>query len=504
MSKTDQSPDRLSRSSAFKQSAVRRLSRHLSLPAFLVTVLLICGIGVMVVTRQPMAGLALILGVPVLVLLCTSPKAIVYALIVYSFVVKFLVSDIGFSTIANYVCDGLLLIALFFAIARRKQRSPIPALRIVGWTILAFWAVATLSAIAHDVSFGLYLWACRNTFRLFGILYCCVMLLDRQDIDRLIRLTLGFFFVDTVVCSYQHFVFGVGPDNTNGLFGTASGGNAMMNVLLFAVCAFTLFGFFENKYSGWFLFLVLVCSCYLAAIAELKVFYFELASLVVFVIVNQRLSVKMVMTVALIVFIAIEGIHILIVFNPNFADFFNLEEIVNYSGTGGYSDPYNLNRLTAVQTLDQQFMFTWGDKLFGLGFGAGQFSQFFASPLYAAYGFALDWSWFTDSAIFLETGYVGLLLYCVPFIFIAVFALKSIRLVSASGLQDSADRRVTSYVWTDKACASVALLCLLLIVYNCTLTTDPGCYFIGFILSFPFIIRQSAEKSAENNEVDHV
>lgn len=469
-------------------------------PVLSVTLLLIIDIGVTILTDQPLMGFALILGFPILLLLCTYPKSIVYALLIYSFIVKFLVSDVGFANIATYVCDGLLVVALFFAMTAQKHFIHSLSFRILGWIVFFFWTIATFSAIMHSVSFGLYFWACRNTFRLFGIMYCCTSLLDAEDIDRLIKFLIGFFFINTLVCTYQHFVLGVGPDNTNGLFGTASGGNAPLNVLLFAMCAFSLFGFLNKQYSAWFLILVSACSLYLAAIAELKFFYFELAALIIFAVLSQKFTFKTVITVALTLTTVIIGIQVLIIFNPKLADFFNLNEIIDYSNEGGYSSAYNLNRLSAIQSLDDRFMHTQIDRLFGLGFGAGQFSQFFISPLYAAYGFLLDWNWFTDAAIFLETGYVGLVLYLLPFIFIAICSLKSANIINNFAKSVLQVRQVNDYTWINKVCASVALLCLSLIFYNATLTTDPGCYFIGCVLSFPFIIKKSVQTSKENND----
>lgn len=482
------------------RSLYRYWARLDPLSIFLVVALLAADIGVMIVTRQPMIGLAFILGIPVLLLFWIYPKCVVYILIVYSLIVKFLVSDVGIGGIANYVCDGLLVIALLLATIKQKHTFVTPGFRTLDWGVFAFWTVATLSAVAHGVSFGLYIWACRNTFRLFGILYCCVKLLDNVDIDRLIKFVFGFFFVNVVVCTYQHFVLGVGQDNTNGLFGTASGGNAMMNVLLFGVCAFSLFGFLQNEYHGWLLALVLTCSCYLAAIAELKFFYFELVVLVILALVSQRFSLKTILSaVALVIIIAI-GIRVLIIFNPRVADFFNWDEILHYSGEGGYSDPNNLNRMTAIRSLDERFLTTMGDKLFGLGFGAGQFTQFFASPLYAAYGFVLNWNFFTDAAIFLETGYIGLILYILLFVFIAIFSLGSIRTITTFENKSLEMGTTVDAGWIDRACASVSFLCILLIFYNSTLTTDPGCYFVGFILSFPFII----DKSLQQKEISNV
>lgn len=91
------------------------------------------------------------------------------------------------------------------------------------------------------------------------------------------------------------------------------------------------------------------------------------------------------------------------------------------------------------------------------------------------WGEVLHWTWFTDAAIFLETGYVGLAIYVAIF---AIIAVQSVRTRGRTGFDG----------WLVSACASIAVLCLVLIVYNCSLTVDPSCYFIGVMLAFPYIL----------------
>ena len=181
------------------------------------------------------------------------------------------------------------------------------------------------------------------------------------------------------------------------------------------------------------------------------------------------------MIVALSLLALIVGVQLLEAYNPEFAGFFSLENIMDSASEGGYAGEGMLNRLSAVKTLDSMFLSDTAERAFGLGFGAGQFTQFFESPLYAVWGEVLHWTWFTDAAIFLETGYLGLIAY------VGIFAIVAVQTVHMRN-------RMGSYGWIASACASVAILCLLLIVYNCSLTVDPSCYFIGTMLAFPYIL----------------
>ena len=186
------------------------------------------------VFESPLPAAVLFFGIAALLILCSKPKRLLMALIVYSIIVQFLINDLGFPSMANYVCDALLLLTIFFALRNHRDGyAPHGGFRLLGLFVAAFWLVATISAVLNAVSPVLYIWAIRNTFRIFGTMYCCVRLMDKRDVYRLLRLFVALFWINLVVCSYQYFVLGTDMDHTNGLFGTGAGANAMSIVMLF-------------------------------------------------------------------------------------------------------------------------------------------------------------------------------------------------------------------------------------------------------------------------------
>lgn len=428
------------------------------------------------VFESPFPAAVFFFGIAALVVLCSRPKRLLMALIVYSIIVRFLINDLGFPSMANYVCDALLLLTIFFALRNHRDGyAPHGGFRLLGLFVAAFWLVATISAVLNAVSPVLYIWAIRNTFRIFGIMYCCVRLMSKRDVHRLLRLFVTIFWVNTVVCSYQYFVLGTDMDHTNGLFGTGAGANAMSIVMLFFISGLFLFGYSSRKVKFSQLLLTLGACCYVAAIAELKVYFVLLLLLVGLNIFLNKPTLRTVIVLAIAVVALFVGIRLLESYNPEFAGFFSLEEMVKSNSEGGYGSNDGLNRLSAVRTLDDMFMGSAQEKMLGSGFGSGQYTQFFESDLYATWGETLHWSWFTDAAIFLETGYLGLALYCLQFVVIAFSFLR----VPSFCLEDT---------WLLRTCASVAILCVILIVYNCSLTVDPTCYFIGVLLSFYYVL----------------
>lgn len=70
------------------------------------------------VFESPFPAAVSFFGIAALVVLCSRPKRLLMALIVYSIIVKFLINDLGFPSMANYVCDALLLLTHLFCASK--------------------------------------------------------------------------------------------------------------------------------------------------------------------------------------------------------------------------------------------------------------------------------------------------------------------------------------------------------------------------------------------------
>lgn len=444
------------------------------------------------ILHNPILGSLVCVGISFVPILLSNPKRTLYFLLAYSFIVRFLVGDLGLPSALNYVCDVLLVLVSFLILTQTKHDSnSSPEFTIFGVIVFVFFAVATFSALLNCVSPLLYLWAVRNTFRLFIMIFCCVRLLSREDILKLTKAATIFYWINFCICLYQYFVIGTGQDNTNGLFGTQSGGNGMMNVLMFTISAIYIFGFVHKRYGQASLIMILTSNCILASLAEIKIYYVELAILVVVSIIINRVSIRSLFTAAILLITIAVGVQVLIYFNPGFKDFFVLDNMIASASEGGYSSEYDLNRLTAVTTLNSMFMDSPLLRAIGLGFGSGQFSQYFQSDLYAVWGETLNWNWFTDAAIFLETGWIGLSLYISAIVSIGVCAFRH---------RNDAPK----FRWILNLSICLSVFCVFLIMYNASLTTDPSCYFIGIILAVPFIFSIKIIDDAPLSESDAI
>ena len=461
--------------------------REFLLEGLVIATLVILLLGSFYFTGAPYLAAGLAIGVPVVAWACIRPKRLVYLLIVWCCLYPYLESDLGMSRLLSYGGDLINILALLFSLKSKKLRAvrwgwvPVP--------ITLFGIVALLSAFAHGVSPTLVLWEARNVFRFFAFFLACACLLDTEDLKQIVKLLFVIFTVNLAICSFESLVLHYGQDNANGLFGSGSGGNAATDILLLEMSCLAVFGYGRKVVRLPVLLFVVAGSCWIAIIVELKFYFIQLALLIAIYLVISKPSLKNLFLAILLMVGLYVAVQLFYTFMPGWKDFFDLETILESSSEGSYGDAGGLNRLSAIPTLQGMFIGNTADNLFGLGFGAGTYSQFFAAPLYAAWGEILHWAWFTDAQIYLETGYVGLVCYAT---FFAVLGVRALRL--RKGLEGSDGMLV-------EMGAVMALSCLMLIVYNCVLTVDPGGYLIFLFLAMPLVVDRDRCIRAEKMEV---
>lgn len=431
-------------------------------------------VGSFYLTGAPYLALGLAIGGLVVVWASMKPKRFVYVLIIWCCLYPYLESDLGMPRLLSYGGDLINILALLFSLRSKKPRAvrwgwvPVP--------IALFGLVALLSAIVHGVSPMLMLWEVRNVFRFFAFFLACICLLDTEDLKKIVKLLLAVFVVNLVLCSFESLVLHYGQDNTNGLFGSGSGGNAATDVLLLTMSCLAVFGYGRKAMGLPLVVFIIAGSCWISIIAELKFYFIQLVLLIAVYLVVSKPSFKNLFLAVLLLVGLYEAVQLFYLFMPSWKEFFDLQTILESSSEGGYGSNEGLNRLSAIGILQGMFISNATDNLFGLGLGAGTYSQFFSAPLYTAWGETLHWTWFTDAQIYLETGYVGLACYTAFFIVLGAHAFR---------LREGLEASEAALVETGGA---MAFFCVLLIVYNCVLTVDPGGYLIFFFLAMPLVV----------------
>ena len=369
--------------------------------------------------------------------------------------------------------------------------------RVGLWIILSFFCSTVIGLIAVEGSPILYIWGFRNIFRYYAYFISCIALLDISDVLEIIPKFKKIYIINFFICLVE-LGLGYSGDNIGGIFGTQRGCNGYLNFFMIVISAIYVTEYLEKK-IGLMQTMIAIMSCFfLMAIAELKVYLFELPVIILIGMLNAKFSFRKIIIIMLGVCGIAVGISMLgHYFESSGLDFFTSDAITKYMGDRGYTNSGDLSRMNAVSQLYERFLNgNLLGTLFGIGLGNASYSaafSFFNSRFYLL-NQALHYQWFTDAIIFIETGTVGLMLYELFFIRIFTYSRKINKRI-ANGYSNDISQQLRCVV---QVAGITAILCIINSVYNSALNMDAG-YMAFFVFAVPAIVDIFME---ENNCYD--
>lgn len=445
-------------------------------------VLILIPISIICVKKDiEMLLIAILLFIPIFIFFNKKPKLYVYTQLIYNLIIKYLISSWGVPSIANYVTDIITLLCVWYAmikcIKNKEKVNFKPQMLIV---ILMF--ISTIVGFFINGSeITLYLWGFRNIYRFFAFFFASIILLDKEDFYKFFKIFKIFLLINVFLCTYQYFIQHLGQDAISGTFGTISGGNAGMNLFLIIVTTVEVIYYLNRKTTMINLIFVIVSSIYIATISELKVFYIEFLIIVSLAVLLNNFNKRTFIIVVGAICISIVAVRTLYVIYPSFKNFFNINKILDYSAEGGYSDEKNLNRFTAIEEINKLYMFkNIETKMFGIGMGNAEVSQydFLSSEFYEQYSY-LAYNWFSHAFMYIENGYVGLILYILFFISITI---------KSHSLKNRDKNNKIYYIITE----ITSILAIVNMIYNGSLRMEYA-YIYFVVLSLTFVCNKKSE-----------
>lgn len=403
---------------------------------------------------------------------------------------------VGVPGYVAYVLDLFNIILIVYVIVNGKMIKYGNS-RVGLWIILSFFCSTVIGLIAVEGSPILYIWGFRNVFRYYAYFISCIALLDISDVLEIIPKLKKIYIINFFICLVE-LGLGYSGDNIGGIFGTQTGCNGYLNLFMIVISAIYVTEYLEKK-IGLMQTMISIMSCFfLMAIAELKVYLFELPVIILIGMLNAKFSFRKIIIIMLGVCGIAVGISMLgHYFESSGLEFFTSDAITKYMGDRGYTNSGDLSRMNAVSQLYERFLN--GNPLgtlFGIGLGNASYSaafSFFNSRFYLL-NQALHYQWFTDAIIFIETGTVGLMLYELFFLRIFTYSRKINKRI-ANRYSNDISQQLRCVV---QVAGITAILCIINSVYNSTLNMDAG-YMAFFIFSVPAIVDIFME---ENNCYD--
>lgn len=352
-------------------------------------------------------------------------KWLIYFQIIYVLVMRWAISVLHLPSRLTYLTDFVNFILFLFSVWHISRICKRTKFNSVLYAIIAFCIVVTMTAVMNGVSIYLYLWACRNTFRYFMFMFSCIVILDGQDIDKLFGIMLKIQVVNIILCLHQYVILGLSRDVLGGIFGTTEGCNSSSNVFFCILLIYALCKYLNKMGSLKLLLFVILTTMGLAAIQELKIYYFEIVLIFLIVTVLNRPTRKSFIIIVGGIATLVIGLHIMKkIFPAQYNVLVNIDLLLRYSNSEGGG--YGLSRINAFgQLTDLFFRNDLIKQLFGFGFGACEMSTFdsFTSRFYQMYE-KLNYRWFGHAMLYLETGYVGFLLFVLIMVAVAIHAWR--------------------------------------------------------------------------------
>lgn len=425
-------------------------------------------------------------------------QKIVVIQIAFCLCVGFLINDLKFPSFIKYFSD-MLTISLVYLLCYKLYKKPYLLkdiwhskrnICIIFFLIIAFFIHTFISFIINHESLILYLWGLRNTFRFFIFFVSCVFFNTNNLFYNIKHILSVLFYFNIVLMIIQKFFYSnITVDQINGIFGVAVGNNNALNaffciMLIYFVVDIIRFKVLDKKNMINIL-LILIIS----AMSELKIVYIEFFILIIFalIFILKDLPLKKSLSYILILFVmCVASLQLLYKLNPTFSGFFtNPQKIIQYI----YSEPYwsdtahevlveetgkiaePINRFSFFEIIDNGFFNSTEKRIYGLGLGNCDYSSFsfLVSNNYAKY-YPINYTWFSSSFCFIETGWVGFALYSMFFILIGYFSFY--RILKNKFLHEET-----------LVSGLMSAMAIILLFYGLALRTELSAYLIFYLLS---------------------
>ena len=372
----------------------------------------------------------------------------------------------------SYVFDLLILLMVFTCCIEYKSKM---GLYKFMWPILLYFLIVSFSSLLNGVSIPLFVWAFRNSFRGYFLLYISYVVLEKDDVGFLRNGLYKIAYINFFVCLVE-IAFGYNWDYLGGLFGIEKGGNGYLTLFLAVICGVALNDYLAGEIKLIKLIIILGTSFIEAAVGEMK-FCLLLIIAIAFLALLINGGLKRIRNWIIFITFTVLACFGLMLLSLLYEDsnMLSLDYFLHYFDVAdrGYNSIGDVNRTTFITVLNDFFNFTTTEKLLGIGFGAAEVSNLsiFESAIGEAYADLLHYNWFQSSFAYLETGILGLIVIILFFLMVLCICIKE---------------RHKSKIFKDGIILSVTAI--IFVFYNCALRDSFGMFFYIF-LSFPLIVR---------------
>lgn len=415
-----------------------------------------------------------------------------YIIIWISLVQGFIADYFGLGVI-NYSCDVLILLCLLITVSNHGiyiKRNNSREMLLINISVILFVLTIIIGWILNGVPILHAAWGTRNYGRFFVFYYLCIQTFIELDYKKIVDWLIKLFPVHFAIILFQLLIEHLSYDFLGGIFGKYQGCASGL-MIFYGLIIIILFAKYDNKemkLKKVLAYLTLILGT--AALAELKALFLYFIVLLGVYGLLSRNKIKASIIWVFGVFGFLIGIEILVRFFPEYANFFTIEKIVNQltnkEASYTYREGLDVARSSIFYKLDPVIK-QWGGNVarwFGLGLGNGDYSSsfnFLNSNFYNTYSRS-NYTNFSLSFLFVETGYVGTIAYVAFFVSNELVAMKHY-------VEEKSSETLLGVF--------IPITCFFLIYYNCSLRTN----FAYIVFAMLAIIPSNGIRKRKRNDI---
>ena len=403
----------------------------------------------------------------------TAEWLVLYTLII-PFFFSLLIDLLKLPTLVKYTADMAWLCLFMLILIKQNLRMDGDVRHLLHIAGL-FFLTTIVGLVMNYQSILYYLWGLRNNLRFFVFFFACIVFMQGKTAKSMLKFFDRLLWINLPIVLFQYIYMGKEQDNLGGIFGVETGCNAYMNIFLVIVVTRSMLRYLHKEEPLLHCFAKCGVALLIAVLSELKAFFIELLIVVFMSVLITRFSWKKLWIIVGISAGIMIGAQLIGKLFPVFVDWFQWDRIWDtVSSAKGYTAKGDMNRMTAISIALERFLTDGWETLFGLGLGNCDYAafDFLTTPFYSLYH-RLNYNWFSTSFLILETGFVGLTLYC--FFFVRLF------FVARKEGRKHKDRELYAQM-----AQILSVVSLLLVIYNASLRVESG-YMMFFALALPFV-----------------
>lgn len=344
---------------------------------------------------------------------------LIYWMFVYECFSCFLMKNFGAPKAIAFGLDFFILV-LFIQVIKTKS---IKSLFLPTQILLVLFVSTIVGMVVNSAEISNFVWGARSEFWGITMFYASVKFLRSYDIERIMSFFFKFQFLNLACAAYQYHILGYYQDFNNGAFI----GGAYQDIFCAILFAYYFYKYIRKEDKLWKFIFVALSGLYIAVVEEEKFIFIEFAGIIAYYFVSTGLNFAKVLIMTGSIIAAIIALPILNSVNgqDSMEMLTSWDNFIGYATMVGYG--YELPRLGSSVIISARFFSDSLQDFFGLGLGMCEDAStisFINTAFYQQWSW-LHYMWFTFQIQFLQTGWVGMILYISFFVSVLIVNFKN-------------------------------------------------------------------------------